>query len=256
MVPAPPGVEPETEEEKAKKGKRRGWSTKEQRLKAIQRGIVTDRGLVNEKGELRPHLLAPMPMMPHFGGHDAAVQRQRMNFHATALAALISRLEWKGEEARKKRSKKRAVSDTDVPVTVDMGRPKPGLETFKRPKQRAPVEASGMSGMYGMSGMGNFRPICPWGRRFSRRWCRRCGRTMQGTRVLPPTVYVPGVPGLQQVPNGKIPLPPRNMPIDTWSDSGSLGSVDSQALNSIMKDLEFIEETLAHERAQPTAVKT
>ena len=40
------------------------------------------------------------------------------------------------------------------------------------------------------------------------------------------------------------------------SDSGSLGSVDSQALNSIMKDLEFIEETLAHERAQPTAVKT
>ena len=46
------------------------------------------------------------------------------------------------------------------------------------------------------------------------------------------------------------------MPTDTLSDSGSLGSVDSQALNSIMKDLEFIEETLAHERAQPTAVKT
>ena len=65
---------------------------------------------------------------------------------------------------------------------------------------------------------------------------------------------LPGVPGVQQV--GRIPLPPRNMPIDTWSDSGSLGSVDSQALNSIMKDLEFIEETLAHERAQPTAVKT
>ena len=44
--------------------------------------------------------------------------------------------------------------------------------------------------------------------------------------------------------------------IDTLSDSGSLGSMDSQALNSIMKDLEFIEETLAHERAQPTAVIT
>ena len=63
------------------------------------------------------------------------MQRQRMNIHATALAALISRLEWKGEEARKKRSKKRAVSDMDVPVTVDMGRPKPDLEAFKRPKQ-------------------------------------------------------------------------------------------------------------------------
>ena len=255
LVPAPPGVEPETEEEKAKKGKRRGWSTKEQRLKAIQRGIVTDRGLVNEKGELRPHLLAPMPMMPHFGGHDAAVQRQRMNIHATALAALISRLEWKGEEARKKRSKKRAVSDTDVPVTVDMGRPTPRLETFKRPKQPSGPR-NGMSGMYGMSGMGNFRPILPLGTPFQPTMVSSLWPHMQGTRVLPPTVYVPGVPGVQQVPNGKIPLPPRNMPTDTLSDSGSLGSVDSQALNSIMKDLEFIEETLAHERAQPTAVKT
>ena len=93
LVPPPPGVEPETEEEKLKKGRRRGWSTKEERLKAIQRGIVTDRGLVNERGELRPHLLAPMPLMPHLGmgGHAAAVHR--MNMHATALAALISRLE-------------------------------------------------------------------------------------------------------------------------------------------------------------------
>jgi len=246
LVPAPPGVEPETDEEKAKKGRRRGWSTKEQRLRAIQRGIVTDRGLVNEKGELRPHLLAPMPMMPHFGGHDAAVQRQRMNIHATALAALISRLEWKGEEARKKRSKKRAVSDMDVPVTVDMGRPKPDLEAFKRPKQLSGPRS-------GMSGMGNFRPIMPLGP-FPPTIMSSLWPHVQGTRVLPPTVYVPGV---QQV--GKIPLPPRNRPIDTLStlsDSGSLGSMDSQALNSIMKDLEFIEETLAHERAQPTAVIT
>ena len=250
LVPNPPDVEPETEEEKAKKGRRRGWSTKEQRLRAIQRGIVTDRGLVNEKGELRPHLLAPMPMLPHFGGHDAAVQRQRMNIHATALAALISRLEWKGED--KKRSKKRAVSDADVPVTVDMGRPKPGLEAFKRPKQMSGPR-NGMSGMSGMSGMGNFRPIMPLGP-FPPTIMSSLWPHVQGTRVLPPTVYVPGVPGVQQV--GRIPLPPRNMPIDTWSDSGSLGSVDSQALNSIMKDLEFIEETLAHERAQPTAVIT
>ena len=107
--------------------------------------------------------------------------------------------------------------------------------------------------MSGMGGMGNFRPIMPLGP-FPPTIMSSLWPHVQGTRVLPPTVYVPGVPGVQQV--GRIPLPPRNMPIDTWSDSGSLGSVDSQALNSIMKDLEFIEETLAHERAQPTAVIT
>lgn len=104
-----------------------------------------------------------------------------------------------------------------------------------------------------MSGMGNFRPIMPLGP-FPPTIMSSLWPHVQGTRVLPPTVYVPGV---QQV--GKIPLPPRNRPIDTLStlsDSGSLGSMDSQALNSIMKDLEFIEETLAHERAQPTAVIT
>jgi len=74
---------------------------------------------------------------------------------------------------------------------------------------------------------------------------------VHGTHVLPPTLYVPGAQ-----PVGKIPLPPLHRPMDTLSDSGSFGSVDSQALNSIMKDLEFIEETLKQERAQPTAVTT
>ena len=246
LVPNPPDVEPETEEEKAKKGRRRGWSTKEQRLRAIQRGIVTDRGLVTRKASCgrtcsrRCRCCRP-------GGHDAAVQRQRMNIHATALAALISRLEWKGED--KKRSKKRAVSDADVPVTVDKGRPKPGLEAFKRPKQMSGPR-NGMSGMSGMSGMGNFRPIMPLGP-FPPTIMSSLWPHVQGTRAAADGVRA-GAGGCSRL--GEYPLPPRNMPIDTWSDSGSLGSVDSQALNSIMKDLEFIEETLAHERAQPTAV--
>ena len=252
LVPPPPGVEPETEEEKLKKGRRRGWSTKEERLKAIQRGIVTDRGLVNERGELRPHLLAPMPLMPHLGmgGHDAAVHR--MNMHATALAALISRLEWKGEDAKKKKkSKKRPITtEDDAPVTVDMGRPKlPGLDAFKRQKAHS-IPGSGM-------GMGNLRAILPaphgaFGQTIvPGLWPHMQGMHVHGTHVLPPTLYVPGAQ-----PVGKIPLPPLHRPMDTLSDSGSFGSVDSQALNSIVKDLEFIEETLKQERAQPTAVTT
>ena len=191
MVPAPPGVEPETDEEKAK-GRRRGWSTKEQRLRAIQRGIVTDRGLVNEKGELRPHLLAPMPMMPHFGGHDAAVQRQRMNTcHRVGSADIEARVERR--RRRKKRSKKRAVSDMDVPSlwTWVGGR----IGGFQAPKAAVgPQERHERHERHGQ-----LSPDNALGAVSSRRWCRRCGRT-QGTRVLPPTVYVPGCSRLGKYP--------------------------------------------------------